>query len=194
MSLNELDAMRAALTALQDLPPEAQARALRWLSEALNIEVEAAALSDDVGDDEDDGGDVNAQKRGGGRKPSAKQFLLDKDPPNKGEQLAALGYYKTHYEDTETFETKELVELNVDAGGPRISNPARDMDNATRKAGLFVAAGGNRKKLSAMGELVVEAMPDREKVKEILKKRRPKRSKKKGTKRKSPAKKARSGK
>lgn len=181
MSLgDELDATKKAVAALEPLDPEARKRALRWLAEGLGVDLGSTSGVDQSGGGGGRNDEVGRAGSSSGEtetrtKLTAKRFLLDKSPVNKGEQLAVLGYYKTHYQDTETFSTPDLIALNVDAGGERISNANRDMDNATRTAGLFVNAGDRKKKLSALGELVVEAMPDRDRVKEVLKGRRTRR-------------------
>lgn len=173
MSRDVLQAVTAALEVLEPLDEEGRERALRWLGESLGVEqVPNAGPQTQI-----------PPLAPGATLPiseappppaNAKAFLLQKDPANKGQQLAVLAYFKTHFEGTDTFTTQELIDLNVTAGGPRIANPTRDMDNATRKAGLFTTVSGKSKKLSALGELVVDALPDRAAAGEVLKQRRPK--------------------
>ena len=55
----------------------------------------------------------------------------------------------------------------MDAAQIKFYNIAFAVVNATN-AGLLVAAGKGVKQLSAIGELYVEALPDRDKAKELL--------------------------
>lgn len=169
MSRDVVKAVTAALEVLEPLDDEGRERALRWLGESLGVQpAPNAARQAQIASTPTPKPETSSPPA------SAKAFLLQKDPADKGQQLAVLAYFKTHFESIDTFTTQELVDLNVTAGGPRIANPTRDMDNATRKAGLFTTVSGRSKKLSALGELVVDALPDRMAARETLKQRRPK--------------------
>jgi hypothetical protein len=78
-----------------------------------------------------------------------------------------LAYYLDRYKNTSEFKTPALVALNQEAGGVKIGNPARAVDNATRRSHYLVSVKGGNKKISAHGEDVVEALPDQAKVAEI---------------------------
>lgn len=96
-----------------------------------------------------------------------KTFLKEKKPVSEVQRVAVLAYYLDRYKDTKEFKTPDLVALNQDAGGLRIGNPARAVDNATRRSNYLVSVKGGRKKISAHGEDVVEALPDQAKVAEV---------------------------
>jgi hypothetical protein len=66
-----------------------------------------------------------------------------------------------------TFETKDLTDLNLEAAGRQIGNPSQAAADAVRKRGFLAAAGGGAKQITRVGEEVVEALPDREKIKAI---------------------------
>ena len=96
-----------------------------------------------------------------------KEFMFQKQPRTDIDRIACLAYYLTHYRDTQQFKTIDLSKLNTDAAQIKFSNTAFAVVNATN-AGLLVAAEKGRKQLSAVGELYVEALPDRDKAKEVL--------------------------
>lgn len=107
---------------------------------------------------------------------SPKQFMFAKRPMSDIERIACLAYYLTHYRDTQYFKTLDLSKLNTEAAQIKLSNPAQAVDNATR-AGFLVQVGQARKQLSAVGELYVQALPDRIAAKEaVAHARRPRRS------------------
>ena len=96
-----------------------------------------------------------------------KEFMFQKQPRTDIERIACLAYYLTHYRDTRQVKTIDLSKLNTDAAQIKFSNTAFAVVNATN-AGLLVAAEKGCKQLSAVGELYVEALPDRDKAKEVL--------------------------
>lgn len=114
-----------------------------------------------------------------------KTFMAGKRPTTDLERVACLAYYLTHHRGTQAFKTKALSELNVEAAGGKFSNISATAQNAARPAhGLLSAAVGGNKQITARGEALVEALPDRDKAKAALddhpaKKPRKKRARKK---------------
>jgi hypothetical protein len=101
---------------------------------------------------------------------SIKDFLKQKNTENKYQQVAVLAYFlkKNKGED---FVNKEIIEAaNLEAGGKTIDDITGTLNDAKSKYGFFGLANGGKKTLLAYGEDVVEALPDREKVKELRKK------------------------
>jgi hypothetical protein len=92
---------------------------------------------------------------------SPKQFLFEKKPMTDVERVGCLAYYLTHYRNTPHFKTLDISKLNTEAAQVKFSNPAYAVDNAT-KAGLLVPAVKGQKQISSVGELYVQALPDRE--------------------------------
>lgn len=112
------------------------------------------------------------------RSMSPKEFLRDKSPITDAERIACLAYYLTHYRDTPHFKTIDLSTLNTEAAQPKLSNATVSVDLASR-AGLLVQAGGGKKQISAIGELYVQALPNREEAKASMLTMRPKKRSKK---------------
>jgi hypothetical protein len=107
---------------------------------------------------------------------SPKAFLIEKRPQSDVERIACLAYYLTHYRDEPTFKTLDLSKLNTEAAQIKLSNPTRAVDNAAG-AHFLIPAGQGKKQLSAIGELYVQALPDRSAARDAiadLKKRRSK--------------------
>jgi hypothetical protein len=158
----ELNAMQTAYAALEPLDAEQRGRAMQWLMGALGVT--------DLG-----GGAVASVAAANGTQSSGessplppKDFMAHKKPKSAVERFACLGYYLTHYRDTRTFKTRDLIDLNTEAAGPKHANPSRDVDNADRSSGFLVTAGAATKQLTVRGEALVEALPDREAVKRAL--------------------------
>jgi hypothetical protein len=108
------------------------------------------------------------------RSISPKEFLLEKRPQTDIEKVACLAYYLTHYLAVENFKTLDISKLNTDAAQIKLSNAAQAVDNAT-KAGFLIGSVKGQKKLSALGELYVQALPDRTAAREAIAHARPKR-------------------
>lgn len=110
------------------------------------------------------------------RTPSPKDFLFEKSPKTDIDRVACIAYYLTHYRDTQYFKTLEISKLNTEAAQTKLSNASKAVDNAAR-AGLLVQGSKGQKQLSAVGELYVQALPDRVQARVVLSERGPKRRK-----------------
>ncbi len=111
-----------------------------------------------------------------------KDFMMEKNPQTDIERVACLAYYLTHYRNQEEFKTIDLSKLNTEAAQLKLSNPAVAVDHATRSAGYFVPTEKGFKKLSAIGELYVQALPNRDEAKEVIEKNRPRKRQKRNNK------------
>jgi hypothetical protein len=116
---------------------------------------------------------------------SVKEFLKQKAPTTDLERLVCLAFYLTHAKDIPSFTTREITKLNSDAHGMDFSNAAATAMNAVKQSKYLSSASGGKKRITTRGEAIVDAMPDRAKVKEVLagglrsgkKRRRPKKGK-----------------
>jgi hypothetical protein len=100
--------------------------------------------------------------------------MLEKRPVTDVERIVCLAYYLTHYRETRHFKTLDLSKLNTDAAQIKFSNAAKAVDNAAA-AGLLVPAGKGNKQISALGEIYVQSLPDREAAKAAVAHGRPRR-------------------
>ncbi len=123
-------------------------------------------------------GDTQVQSNGD---ISPKAFIRGKNPQSDVQRISCLAYYLTNFRATPRFKTKELTKLNGDASYPNFSNPTVAVNNA-RKEKYLTPAGGGYKKLTNIGEDLVNALPDQEKVRSL--RTRPNRRKKRGPKKK----------
>ncbi len=167
--LAELTAMQAAYEAIKELEPDQQRRAVGWLIDTLGLTgLNVAAGRDAVEPKPPLGGGGDGDRELNRQGVSPKEFIRAKKPTTTAERLACLAYYLTHVRATTMFKTPDLVAVNTEAAGPRIANASRDVDNADRGSGYLVSAGGGSKQISARGEALVEALPDRDAVKQAL--------------------------
>jgi hypothetical protein len=100
-----------------------------------------------------------------GSNAHARSFLRTRAPKNTVQQVACLAFYLTHFRNTPHFKTKDISIMNTDAGGPRIGNPSQAVENAAKQSGYLSPAGSGKKQLSALGEDVVNALPNQDNVK-----------------------------
>lgn len=104
-------------------------------------------------------------------KHSAKSFMDEKDPQNKGEMLAVAARFLELFEEKQTHTKEEIHKVFTDARRNfDVRNYLRDMKNARNQAGFFnknTAKG--LETLSYYGQNYVDALPDREAAKALKK-------------------------
>lgn len=105
-----------------------------------------------------------------------KQFMAQKNPRTDMQRIACLGYYLTHFRSTPHFKTRDLTHLSIEAAQPQLSNPAAAVRNAAAHQYLS-PVGSGKKMITSVGEAVVKALPNPDKVKEELAKHKPPRKK-----------------
>ena len=161
-TLEELKAFNLIVSAVGKLSANSRKRVV---GSALTFLGYGRAPSDRVvAQDSESRSDVGHGKSDGfseDRTMSPKEFMLDKRPRTDVERIVTLAYYLTHYRATPHFKTLDLSKLNTEAAQTKFSNAAKSVDNAAA-AGLLVPAGKGQKQISAIGELYVQALPDRE--------------------------------
>lgn len=98
---------------------------------------------------------------------SVKEFVKGKSPTTDLERFVCLAYYLTRARETPQFTTRDIKRLNADALGPDFSNAAATATNGVTQSKFLSRAGGGRKRITTLGEAIVDALPDRQKVKEV---------------------------
>lgn len=98
-----------------------------------------------------------------------KGFLKSKNPGNKYQQTAVLAYYLKKNSSEEQFGKESIETANQQAGGRTIDDITGTLNDAKSKYGFFGSGTGGKKILLAHGEDIVEALPDQEKVKALMK-------------------------
>ena len=101
---------------------------------------------------------------------SPKDFLRQKDPKTDVERAMCLAYYLAHFKDIPSFKTADIAKMNTEAAQRKFANTAYTINNGAT-TGYFVGAGGGNKQLSAIGEQYVEALPDRQAARAMMKQR-----------------------
>jgi len=174
-------AVRDLIDRLIDFDTETRWRIFRTVQTFFGIDTSSSQVSEiQAGSNREA---INGQRKGAfadREKLSPKDFLYQKSPQTDIERVVCLAYYLTHFRDTRHFKTVDISTLNTEAAQVKFSNTAFAVVNATN-AGLIVPAGKGFKQLSALGERYVDALPDREKAKEVLSAARTRR-RRKGTK------------
>jgi hypothetical protein len=160
--VEELKAMQAALAALTPLDEDGRIRSVTWLAGALGVKLAqpetGRSASGVSGGDGGNSGDLGTPR----------QFMAAKKPTTDVERVTCLAYYLTHVRGKPHFKTPELIDLNTEAAGTKISNPAQATGNAKDRNGYLADAGGGNRQITTLGDAVVEAMPDRTAVKAAI--------------------------
>lgn len=171
--------LRIIIDGLNDLESEARARILRAAQTFFGLDSPSphttVATSTSTSPNARDPGAPAFSAR---TELTPKEFLFQKQPSTDVERVACLAYYLTHYRGTPHFKTVDISKINTEAAQSKFSNTAYAVTNASN-SGLLVPAGKGNKQLSARGELYVEALPNREAIKELPKHLSGRRSKRK---------------
>lgn len=162
-----LEAMQTALDALTPLDPEERQRAMTWLGETLDVVIPTGAAPEG-GSTGGTGESSTPQATSDLNGADPKQFLAAKAPTTDVERITCLAYYLTKIRKMQSFKTADLTALNTEAAGHRFSNAAATAKNAVNQNGYLAQAGGGARQITAHGERVVEALPDREAVAAVL--------------------------
>ncbi|HEX3739480.1 MAG TPA: hypothetical protein VHV29_07115 [Terriglobales bacterium] len=176
VNYSEVDAMKDIDGALAKIDVEAQQRVLEWASSKHGVKLRAQF---DV-----DVSSPHQKSPQPQRATDIKAFLVQKRPESFYERVACLVYFLEKFADQAEVGTKDISKANSDARLSKLTNPAVFVKHATHTYGYLTALGKRKFAISARGEAVVEALPDRTKVEEALaanpfgKKARRKRSKK----------------
>lgn len=159
---DELKALGAILDALQPLPAEQREFVLTTAIARLGVgnirtkNIEQGQL-----------GSANLRKAALDGEMTPKEFVKTKKPTSETQRMACLAFYLTHFRRQPHFKTRDVTNLNTDAACPKLSNPARTADNATKQNGFFAPAGKGNKQITPYGEDVVNALPDQDAVKAL---------------------------
>lgn len=113
-----------------------------------------------------------------------KDFIAQKKPVTQYERITCLAHYLTSERNVVEFGAKEIAAINKEAAQQPIANLTQIMNDTARKYGYLSAAGGGKKQITARGEDLVKALPNREAVKAALADHRPPKKRKRGTKKK----------
>jgi hypothetical protein len=157
---SELQALGAVLIALEPLSPEQRQFVLATATTRLGI-TNSSGVSNPGGSASSNSGGVSAAIDS---EITSKEFIKLKKPNSETQRAVCLAYYLTHHRNQPHFKTRDLTALNTDAACPKLSNPARTVDNATKQNGLFAPAGKGSKQITPYGEDVVKALPDQDAV------------------------------
>jgi len=114
-----------------------------------------------------------------------KQFMLEKQPRTDIERLACLAYYLTYYRGMSQFRTVDLSKLNTEAAQRKFTNASETAKNASKMRYFVPASKKGNRQLSADGEQIIAALPDREAAAAIRKRMRPRKTSKRSKRRKT---------
>lgn len=163
--LMELRAMEAAFNALGPLTVDARHRAVRWLAEALKVGLGRDEGARTIDSDNRYGDPLSASVRSD---TTPRDFLSSKKPESLTERIACLGFYLATFRATPHFKLADISALNTEAAASKFGNPSREFNSAEKQQGYLAPATSGKKQLSARGEAVVRALPDRSAVQEAL--------------------------
>ncbi|MEK7469878.1 MAG: hypothetical protein AAB074_21125 [Planctomycetota bacterium] len=162
----EFDAIKTALEVLEPLDAKQRQFVVGMILSRLDM---AAPVANEVAGESSAGSGAEHAGAASTKAPGVRDFLKRKSPATDLERFACLAFYLTQHMGSAAFTTRDITKLNGEAGGQDFSNPAATAMNATRQSKLLSKAGGGKKRITIHGEDLVNALPDRVKVKEVMK-------------------------
>lgn len=159
---DELKALGVVLDALQPLPAEQREFVLTTVMSRLGV-----GNSQTKNFEQGGLGPTILRRATVDGEMTPKEFVKAKKPTSETQRMACLAFYLTHFRNQPHFKTRDLTNLNTNAACPKLSNPARTVDNATKQNGFFAPAGKGNKQIAPHGEDVVNALPDQDAVKAL---------------------------
>jgi hypothetical protein len=156
-------AIQTALEALEPLDATQREFALSMILKGLGMS-ESAGFNGQKGPAQ--GGSNVAQTDI--RATTPKDFLKAKKPRTDLERVICLAYFLSHERDMPHFKTEDITALNTEAAGAKFANASATVRNAVSQSGFLSHAGAAKKQLAPLGEEVVEALPDREAVAQLI--------------------------
>lgn len=157
----QMRAVQVIMEALDPLDPVSREAALKMAMVGLAFELPSGATAAPAG------AAAPAADEASSGVPSPRSFVRAKNPLSDVERVVCLAYYLTHYENRKTFRNRDLVRVNAAADGPQM-NMRMAAQNAMRQNGYLASAAGVARQITTRGEKVVEALPDRDAVKQAL--------------------------
>ncbi|HXM43277.1 MAG TPA: hypothetical protein VN924_18720 [Bryobacteraceae bacterium] len=160
----ELAALDVVLGALEPLDEDARLFVFRTAMDRPGVNDLPKAGSSTLGKSggSDNGAGLGAQPDLTRMTP--KEFIRLKQPITDVQRVACLAYFLARSRGIAEFKTLDLTKLNTEAAGVKFSNTAVAVSNATL-TGFLAPAGGGKKQITALGEDIVDALPDQERVK-----------------------------
>lgn len=162
--LSEIEALKIVDESLAHLSAEERQRVFSFISSKYSL-VPSNAYNANQGSSNGQNSNSGA---GQAITSDVKQFLATKKPNGFYEQIACLGYFIEKVQGQESFDTKAITAANTAARATKIPNPSLYLSDVVSKYGYMTAIGGGKKAMTARGEALVEALPDREAVKAAL--------------------------
>lgn len=160
----EIDALGTVLGALANLSEEGQKFVLQTAAHRLGVEnVEPQQATGPVASATPT---IVAAPHSSETEP--KHFIEKKQPTIDTERVACLAYFLCHYRDQREFKTTDITKLNTEAAQPTFSNASQSVKRAENAGYIVRATGRGLKQISALGEAVVSALPDKDAVRSAV--------------------------
>lgn len=171
---NELQALRVVLSALEPLDDQRRQFVLRSAAERFSItfyQPEITKLDKSTTQLNVDGEEDQSTTQS--PIPGLEDFVFLKKTGVDAQRVAVLAYYLLKYRNQPSFKPTDLLALNREAAGRPFGNLIKITNNATVRDGFLGQAGRGFKRLAPLGIRVVEALPDVEKVRALIKEHKP---------------------
>ena len=155
---SEVDAMAEIDSALSRIEAEAQRRVLDWAASKFHVPSPQPSAHQT-------GAPAKHQQQPA---TDIKGFVAQKHPDGFYERIACLVYHLEKSQGKSEIGRQDIVQANSDARLSKMTNSTVFVKHATHTYGYLTSLGKRKLALSARGEAVVDALPDRAAVEQAL--------------------------
>ena len=156
---SEVNAMADVDTALGKIDAAAQQRVLNWAASKYQLAQPADGAAQNT---------LQRSKVQAEEPKDIKSFVAQKRPDGFYERIACLVYHLEKSQGETEISTKKIVQANSDARLSKMTNPSVFIKHTIHTYGYLTSLGKRKFALSARGEAVVDALPERARVDETL--------------------------
>lgn len=176
---DDLESVRAIVTALQDFDAKDQERIIRWAREKLGLSASATPLTPPSDYSPPAAVRPPSDVHLGSRSTDIKTFVESKNPPNDVQFAATVAYYHRFEapksERKDSIRSTDLQDACRKANRKRLSDPGTTLRNAHRLGLLDKGNEPGNYSINSVGEnLVAMTLPQQNAAVVVLRRRKPK--------------------
>jgi hypothetical protein len=166
--VRELEALKQMLSVLEALNDDQRKFVLKAAADRFGLIIPKNENFENISDAQNHSVQFKANENIANITP--KEFIKIKNPDSDVLRVACLAYYLTYARNQPHFKSEEIAKLNTEAAYQNFGNHLKTVNNTMTRSHFLAPAGNGKKQITAHGEDVVNSLPNKEAVAELIKK------------------------